>query len=1028
MKRRQSAEDILSELPDAIALIGASARLPGASDLPDYRVLMHSGESAVRPIAPDKLAASHHAGIAALPNYVAMNASLENVELFDSGFFGFTPREAMLIDPQQRHILECVWHAFENAGIIPGDNHAQRTATFTSVSFSSYLSHFILARIQSNMVDVVEAGLSNNVDYAPARVSYKLDLKGPSVAVQTACSSSLVATHMACRSLAERECDLAVVAASSITVPNGLGYLASDKGMLATDGICRPFSADATGTVFANGAGALLLKRLDEAIADGDPVALVIRGTAINNDGANRVGFTAPSIDGQSAVIAEAMGMADVTPDELCYVEAHGTGTPLGDPIEIAALHDAYGNLNQKIPLGSVKGQVGHLDTVAGLAGLLKISAAFDGELIPATLNFSSANPGLEIAERPFQLVTEPWPLKRSDHARIAGLSSFGMGGSNAHAVVQEPPEPVSSVAGRKQELFLVSGREDVDATENAGRLGSFLALNESTSLSDAAYTLRHGRKPFPARRFLVAGTIAEASMAFKTNQLHSGEVKAGSKLIFVLPGQGSQYAGLAHDLAAEEPAFARNFNRLRETLVALGGPEITNPDLTSEQVRNTVFAQTVLFASGVALGKTLQQYGILPDAYIGHSVGEVAVACLAGVLTEEDACHLLLNRAKAMNQAPPGAMIQLLCSKDQALQIIDEVRKPEGVLQISACNGPSTTIVGGDFASIDGLISLTEKLKIDTIRLRTSHAFHTPMMSAAADALSQSVDRLLFRPAAIPVISTLTGTTSHPLLLSEPDYWCRQMLNPVRFDDALLAACKHENVLFTELGPNGGLELNLPRNGTAPRTVSLLPNARGAKTPHADQRQFLNAIGRIWASGHEVDWKAFDKPFLPRRKVELPGYAFRAERHWPESEEQPSNIPSSSAHPAHPENMPRQPRPSLANDYAAPETQTEETLAELWEELLLISPIGREDDFIALGGASITALQMVQILAQKGYELTVREVFETRTLANLAIVLERGAESSSPSSVPLHSYEENEGEELDLEALATIRSRLTSS
>lgn len=1029
MKKRQSAEEILAELPDAVAVIGAAVRFPGAPDLFGYRDLLASGASAVRPIDREKLAASHHAGIANMPNYVAMSATLDRVDLFDAGFFGFTPREAMLIDPQQRHILECTWHAFENAGIVPGDDENQRTAVFTSVAFSSYLSHFLLPRIHVGMVDVIEAGLSNNVDYAPSRVSYKLDLKGPSVAVQTACSSSLVATHMACRSLAERECDLAVVAASSITVPNGLGYLASDKGMLAKDGVCRPFSADATGTIFSNGAGAVLLKRLDQAVAAGDRIAAVIRGTAINNDGANRVGFTAPSIDGQSAVIAEAMGMADVAPNHLSFVEAHGTGTPLGDPIEIAALHDAYGDVGRRIPLGTVKGQVGHLDTAAGLAGLLKIAAAFEAESIPATLNLSSPNPELEIETRPFRLVQAPEPWKRGADARIAGLSSFGMGGANAHAVLQEPPEPTDVAPSRKQELFIVSGREDIDAAENVDRLGAFFEKTAAINTADVAFTLRQGRRSFPARRFLVAGSIAEAREALQHRRLQHGDGKASGKLAFVLPGQGSQYAGLALALTRTEPAFAAHFKRLRDSLISHGGPDVCRHDLDAEAARNTIFAQTALFACGVALGRTLGDLGVVPDLYIGHSVGEVAVACLAGVLDENDACRLLVARARAMNEAKRGAMVQLLCNATVAQELDDEARRPDGILDIAAMNAPAAIAVGGDLASVDRLVTAAESRKLDTIRLRTSHAFHTPMMREAAETVSRAAGMLAFKPAAVSIISTLTGRLASGLLLSDPDYWHRQMLSPVRFADALKTAQDDDVSLFVELGPAGGLQASLAQCEDAPRAIAMLPNARQSEVDGADQRRFLETIGTLWASGHAIDWNVFDRPFLPRRKVELPFYAFRQERHWPEAETTPVAPVATVEHaPSHPSAMPRQARPALANAYVAPQGNAETMLAGLWEDLLLIAPIGRDDDFIALGGASITALQLVQALAQKGHRLTVRDIFDNRILANLAVLLEPLPSISDPRPTSHLPIDTGDDDGLDLEALATIRSRLKTS
>ena len=1034
--------------PDAVAIVGAAIRFPAAPDLPALARLLHDGRCAMRPVDPARLAASPHAAVAEQPGYVAMSSVMDDIERFDAGFFGLTPREALLIDPQQRQILECAWLAFEHAGIVPGDDDDRRTAVFTSVSFSSYLSYFLLPRLQAGLLDIVEVGLSNNVDYAPARVSHKLDLKGPSVAVQTACSSSLVATHLACRSLAEGECDLGLIAASSITVPSGLGYRFSDKGMVSKDGYCRPFARDASGTIFASGAGAMLLRRLDDALAAGDRVLGVIRGSAINNDGGQRVGFTAPNVDGQSAVVAEALQAAGVDPSEISYIEAHGTGTPLGDPIEIAALNDAYGLSGPlpagTIPIGAAKGNLGHLDTAAGLAGLMKILLAFEAEMIPPTLHAEDPNPALDLSRTPFRLMPRAEAWRRGTRRRIAGLSSFGMGGANAHAVIEEPPPPPPTAPGRACELIVFSGRDDADAEAMGKRLGDYIDGTGSTPLSDVGHTLRAGRRPFGVRRFVVAASPAEAADALKAGRVH--RISAGSpstRVAFVLPGQGSQYPRLGAQLAEAEPAFRAHHRRLRDGIRQHGGPDIGQADLSADAARATGLAQPLLFVAGVALGATLRDWGLTPDLYIGHSIGEIAAACLAGALSEDDACRLVVARAEAMATAPKGALVQLMTDRAVAFDLVAESNTAgPGILAPVAYNAPNIVVVGGDHDAVDRLIRASARAGIEATLLKTSHAFHTPLMRDAADAVRAAASALSARPPAIPIISTLTGQRLPADRLASADYWAQQMLSPVRFADAVATAIDHGVSLFMELGPPGGLAACLPQIASAQSSTivhpatALLAHARNADDANADQRVFLEAVGRLWASGRAVDWAAFEAPFTPRRRLALPGYPFKRERHWPEDETADwegdrAAVPAQTAPPTTEAlRLPRQPRPPELPSAVAPRGPIEERLATFWEELLLIAPIGREDDFIALGGASITALQLVQAAATHGYTITVRQIFDYRVLKDLAGEIGRQTEAATPVSADPTAQDDAgtaDADDLDLdpETLAILHAQL---
>lgn len=990
---------------DAVAIIGAAVNFPGASDLDAYRRLLREGRQAMQPVPRDLLSASIHAGMADRPEYVAMNSMLAGHDLFDAEFFGLTPREAMLLDPQQRHLLQCAWQAHEHAGIVPGDGDTRRTGVFTSVSHSAYLTHHLMPQVLDGRLDMVEVGLANDKDFAPARLAWKLDLRGPAIAVQTACSSSLVALHLACRSLAEGECDLALVAAATIILPAGLGYLRPGRGIVSADGRCRPFSQGADGTIFASGAAAVLLRPLADALAAGDAIMAVIRGSATNNDGAKRAGFTAPNPDGQSAVIAEAMAVADVTACQLGYIEAHGTATPLGDPIELTALSDAMRDGADgdrippgTIPLGAVKANLGHLDTASGLAGLLKTVIALEDESLPPTPHALDASPAFAGTPlRPLPMA-QPWP--RGTQPRIAGVSAFGMGGSNAHVILQEPPLPATKAPARAHELLILSARDQSGLDQRAQTLAAH--LDGGADLADVAHVLRTGRKTFAARAFVVASSGPEAADALRQGQLVRGDSGDDTlPLVFVLPGQGSQYAALGRCLADTEPSFSAHRARLIQALCDHGGPDIDAPGLDDGAMRDTWLAQAALFANGAALGLTLRDWGVSPDAIIGHSVGEVAAALLSGALSEDHAARLLVARARAMRDAPGGAMALLQTDRDTAQRLIADAAQGAS-LTLAAINAPLQVVAAGDTASIDRLTNLARMHGIGITRLATSHAFHSPLMTDAAKAIDQAAQSLDFRAGTIPVISTLTGTALDAAGFGATGYWAQQMLGTVRFADALTQAGP---ALFVELGPPGGLA-SAVQTGQA---ISLLPS-RDSREHGA--RTMLAAMGQIWLAGHDPDWHGFDGCWPGRRRPHLPGYPFRRDRHWPDAEP-----PATAAEQPERRGLPRHPRPAGLPVADPCKGFAETALAALFEELLLITPIGRADSFSDLGGGSILALQLAQRAAEQGLRLTVQDVFESPDLADLA----RRAVAPVPAPVPQAAPETRP----DLESLNTIRAQL---
>lgn len=1013
---------------DDIAIVGAAVRLPGAPDLEAYWRLLKSGGEAMRALPPGLPANPLHHDLARRPNYVPVVAPIDEADRFDAGFFGYTPMEALVLDPQQRHLLECAWLAFEHAGIVPGDGPSQRTAVYASVSFSTYLTAHLLPLVNGGELDLTELGLGNDKDFAAARIAYKLGLTGPAIGVQTACSSSLVAVHLACRALIEGESDLALVAAASITFPDDVGYLHTPSDIRSRDGRCRPFAEDASGTIFGSGAGAVLLRRAEDAIAQGDRVMALIRGSAINNDGSGRVGFTAPNGDGQSAVIAEALAVADVEPRAIGYVEAHGTATEMGDPIELAALADAFSIMGPLapggIPLGAAKANIGHLDKAAGLAGLVKAALALERQEIPPTPHAERPNRALGLDTSPFRLLprAEPWP--RAERPRLASVSSFGMGGTNAHAVLEEAPPAPATAPGRPVELILISGRDAQDAEAVAARLAD--GVDPASDLGDLAHTLRVGRKALPERRMLIAGDPPQALAMLREGRYFRRRANASASAAFVVPGQGSQYPGMARTLIASEPGFAGHFHRLAGLVQGAGGPDLVAilEETDEAAVSATGIAQPLLFATATALGRTLEALGVRPDAMAGHSVGEIAVACLGGALSEADASRLVVARAQAMAQAPRGAMAQLSTDRERAEELARAIAAESGeIIAITVLNAPGAVIAGGTFAAIDRLIASAAGLGIPSTRLRTSHAFHTAMMADAARRVEQVAATLDPRAHDGRIVSTLTGEWLAPDGFADPAYWGRQVREPVRFEQALARLLEGAPDLLVELGPPGGLAAFAPATAAAhglacPPVVSLLPGARQAAEAGAGLGALLGGLGQLWLAGKTPDWRRLDEPILPRRRLALPPYPFKRERHWTDAG---PTAPAEAAVPAAGPSFPRQPRPSEAPPFVAPANEIERRLAALWERVLLIAPIGRDDDFLALGGSSIAGLQLAHAAAAEGLELSVRQVFEQPVLKDLA----QAIASTGPAARAEPPAFQDDDPLDDQEALAAIRAQL---
>jgi amino acid adenylation domain-containing protein len=890
-----------------VAVVGLACRFPGARDATEFWELLRGGVDAISSFSIEELeSAGVDPAVARHPKYVPAAGVLDDEGLFDAAFFDYSPREAALLDPQHRLFLECAWQSLEDAGYDP-ERFAGGIGVFAGVSFSSYLLNNLLAhRALLEEVGGRQAMLGLNHDYLATRVSYKLNLRGPSVNVQSACSTALVAAHLACQALLAGECDLALAGAAAVKTPQRSGYLYQEGGIDSPSGRCRAFDARADGTVWGNGAGVVVLKRLEEALSDGDRIHAVILASAVNNDGSGKVGFTAPSVAGQAAVIAQAQELAGVAPETIGYVECHGSATALGDPIEVAALRQAFGETEKKgfCPIGSVKTNIGHLGAAAGAAGLIKTVLALAHREIPPSLHFVAPNPGLELAGSAFYVNRELAEWRANGGPRRAGVSSFGLGGTNAHMVLEEAPEPAPAAPSRPLHLLVLSARSEAAVQAATENLAGWMERHPEAPMADIAYTLQVGRRAFPFRRTLACADATDARRALAEpdlRRLRTAWCEAGQRPVaFLLPGLGDHYPGMARGLYDAEPLFRAELDRcaeqfsehlgtdLRRALFAdgsaasgQGGPDLRRmlgrgpeESTAARRLDRTLLAQPAVFSVGYALAQLWMSWGVRPEALLGYSLGEYLAACLAGVYPLADAVTLVAERARLIEALPCGSMLAVPLSEEEAHGHLD------AGLSLAAVNGPHLSVVAGPQEEVAALAARLAAAGLLCREIPTTHAFHSPMMAPAASALAGLVRRLRPAPPRIPYISNVTGTWIRPEEVADPEYWARHLCGTVRFAEGLRALWAEPSRVLLEVGPGQGLSaLALQQAGTgeaADRTVRSLP--------HRDERRedgscLLDALGQLWLAGVEIDWAAFHAG--KRRRLPLPTYPFERRRYW---------------------------------------------------------------------------------------------------------------------------------------------------
>jgi acyl transferase domain-containing protein/acyl carrier protein len=862
-----------------IAIIGISGQFPGSENPRRYWDNLKNGNELIKFYTDDEL---RKTGIkeASLTDerYIKCFGVMDNKDCFDPSFFGYTADEAAMMDPQIRVFHEHCWKAIEDAGYA-SQIDKKKIGLFAGASANDTWKIYSFSKAASSSVDPFYQNMITAQNFISTLISYKLNLRGPSFYVDTACSTSLAAVHLACRSLLTRECNIALAGGVCITSRKSKGYLYKEGMIFSPDGHCRTFDALSGGTTAGEGTGVVVLKRLSEAIKDRDHIYAVIKSSSANNDGNNKVGYTAPGVKGQAECILNAHKLAGVDPRTISYVEAHGTATKLGDQIEIRALNEAFGigGKDKFCAIGSVKTNIGHLDTAAGVAGLIKTVLSLKNKQIPASLHFKTPNPDLDFNGGPFYVNASLQEWKRTgDHPLRAGVNSLGIGGTNVHAVLEEAPVPEACDQGREYKLFTASAKTEASLTRYLQEFRQFLEETNSVNPADLAYTLQTGRKHFSCRKAISYKDNEELEELLRNDRLSEHFIRSGERnnaVVFMFTGQGSQYCDMGKDLYNSEPLIRKQMDEGFAILEKLTGEDfkaILFPEPgAADQISETRYAQPLLFLVEYALAQWLIALGIAPQSMIGHSIGEYVAACISGVFSFEDALHLVVKRGLLMNSLPPGDMLSIAITPEEARTYISDV------VSLAAVNASEQVVLSGDMTAIAKLMSELDHKNIPYVKLRTSHAFHSVMQEPILESFRKTLEQVTFHRASLPFISNLTGEYITGEQAISSDYWVKHLRHTVQFSDGIKnILLNHKSPVFIEVGAGHSLCSLLKQQLQGKRSAVTVNLIRSAKEKDNDSHFLANSLGLLWEHGVNINWEAYYEN-EKRNRVSLPTYSF---------------------------------------------------------------------------------------------------------------------------------------------------------
>ncbi|MFL0802020.1 MAG: acyltransferase domain-containing protein [Agarilytica sp.] len=995
------AEEIEEDIP-YVAVIGLAGRFPGSPNIEVFWDNLSKGVESVSFFNRDELLAM---GVPpetiSMSSFVGASSKLDDFDQFDADFFNFTPREAEITDPQQRLLLECSYHALEHAGYDP-DTTEGRIGAYVGVGSTSYLFNNVgVSSEHVSSVGMFQLLLANEGGYAATRLGYKLNLKGPCVSVNTACSTSLVAVHQACASLLAYESDVVLAGASHMgATQRQPGYIHQKGGVLSVDGHTRTFDAKGSGTIAGEGAGVIVLKRLDDALEDGDTIHAVIKGSAINNDGNQKIGFTAPSIEGQTTVISEALANAQVEPETITSIEAHGTATALGDPIEFAALSEVFKNVNpneKTCALGSVKTNIGHLDTASGMAGLIKTILSLKHRTLPPSLNYETRNTKIDLDSSPFYVNTRlsDWePI--NGIPRRAGVSSFGVGGTNAHVVLEEAPEML--VDSSRRDIFCICC--SANSKKALKKLESRYVEHAKESpddIADIAYTSQVGRKHLSNRSI----TIVSQKEGLVFSRVYSAEHDSITKrkVAFLFPGQGSQYWGMAKGLYENEPVFRETLTRCSDILeqhLHQRVEDILYSNSDRDAINNTIFTQPVLFSVEYSLACLYQSFGVQPDLMLGHSIGEYVAACIAGVFSLEDALHVVSVRGRLVQNMPSGSMLAIQLSHEQIATVLSDYPRCD----LAAENALDQYVVSGPECQIKDLESALRQQGTLCKKLTTSHAFHSSMLEPARRDFVKVLSTISLSAPKTPFVSNVTGSLIRDDQAVDPEYWGEQLQKPVLFHKGIQTLASEPGVIFLEVGLGQTIsqlaKKSLARKGDGSKEFPVI-NCAGP-SPENDEFGFVQSIGQLWCRGVSPDWLGFYEG-EQRHRVPLPEYPFDHKSYWVEPDKNSFN--PKNVEPSYFEEQKRIPKEN--EEVIEGEKQlneTERSLTRLWVKSLGIKNIKLKDDFFALGGSSLLAVQIISKIQEMwSVELDEHVFLNAPTVELLAKLIEASSPNKKESA-----------------------------